>query len=138
MQKKHTALSFLLLASMILLVFAAVPHHHHNEFICFNTVHCQHDGHARHTHDDSPSDSHGSCVRNLLQTQVSRIQSLEHSCPEGHCHHFSAALFLTADILGSLSFEADIKSNSLPFYREKLHPLYYYCHFSGRAPPYMG
>lgn len=139
MPKKYTVLFFLTLASLTMLVFAVLPHHHHEEYICFNTIHCEDEGTThQHSHDDSPFNDKGGCVRNLFQTQVSRIQSLEHSCTDGHCHHFTRTLFLMSDILTLLSLEAETKIFPQILYEEKLHSACYTSDLSGRAPPSRG
>lgn len=137
--KKYTAITFLTLASMIMLVFVVVPHHHHQEYICFNALHCDNSSTtAPHSHDDSPFSDEGRCVKNLFQTQISRIQSLAHNCADGHCHHFIQTLFFTSDIL-SLRF-SEAEQIVLPpiFYSERLHSTYFISDLAGRAPPYFG
>jgi len=137
MLKRTTAILFLTFASLIMLAFAVVPHHHHQEFICFNSTHGEHHFPAeRHSPGDNPIQTGHHCVKNLFQTQVSRVQSLQHTCGE-HCHHFIFVSFLVPD----LSVFSSPKANGhvLPNtpYRERLHPSVYTSGFSGRAPPYF-
>ena len=139
MFRKFTALLFLSLASIIMLAFAVVPHHHHQEYICFNSIHCEkQDSPTPHSHDEAPEDSDHGCVRNLFQTQISRVQTLAHPCEDGHCFHFIQALFLSSDILTLLSLEAENKTTSFTPYEEKLYSACYTSDLAGRAPPYKG
>lgn len=137
--KKLTAILFISLASMIMLAFAVMPHHHHGEYICFEAAHCESEYPAEKTSNKTNStDANHGCVRNLFQTQISRTQSLVHSCDDGHCHHFIQTLFILSDRLNFLSLEAENKNYLPGFYREKLHPAYLIFKLSGRAPPFRG
>ena len=120
-----------------MLTFAVIPHHHHQEYICFNKVHCETETHTgQPASNESPAHANHGCVKNLFQTQISRIQSLEHSCSEGNCHHFTIVSFLVPDLLALLSLEADNLALPDTVYRERLHSFLYTSDFSGRAPPY--
>lgn len=136
MVRKIVTIFFLALASMTMLAFAIMPHHHHQEYICFNRVHCEQDvpdGH--HHHDTDPVDSGHGCVRNLFQAPVSRIQSFDHTCSEGRCHHFSAILFLVPDLSALFAFTTDGRICCHPVFRERLYDSVYISDFTGRAPP---
>lgn len=136
MLKKITAILFLSLASIIILAFAVIPHHHHQDYICFNSLHCEgHTSSEEHSHDGEHDSYAHSCVKNLFETQVSRTQSSVHSCDDGNCFHFTQILFLSSDILSLLSQKADETLMSRPYYKEKLHSAYYISDLSGRAPP---
>ena len=140
MLKKFTAIFFITLASMIMHTFAAIPHHHHLNYICFNSNHCETNLPVdQHSHDNednnNPAHPNHGCIRNLFQTQISRIESLTHSCAEGHCHHFIFIPFLVPDQLLLLSLEAEELAESPIVYREKLHVIYYISSISGRDPP---
>ncbi|MEG0796289.1 MAG: DUF6769 family protein [Odoribacter sp.] len=137
MLKRIAAISILSFASIVMLAFAVFPHHHHQEYICFSTSHCEGEaGSGHHSHDDQPASGDTGCVKHLFQTEISRIQSIEHSCAEGHCHHYTLYLFPTTDIFEFLSNSVDCKNTSLhPFYRERLHSASYFSDLSGRAPP---
>lgn len=140
MLRKYTAILFMSLASVIMLAFTVFPHHHHQEYICFEISHCAGENNtASHSHDEEiPSDNGYGCVRNLLQTQISRSQNLEHSCTQGHCHHFTISPFLVADIFQLLSYQAEKKNPPAVFYREKLYSAYCISPLAGRAPPFIG
>lgn len=136
MIRKLTTLSFLSLACLVMLAFTVLPHHHHAEYICFAVSHCACETTEESQAQDSDNHTHGhGCVKSLLQTQVSRNQSLEHSCKEGHCGHFLLLTYLLPD-LQLLSF---LHVNNSPasgtFYREKLHPVCFISPTAGRAPP---
>lgn len=136
MLKKITAILFLSFASMIILAFAVIPHHHHQDYICFNSLHCEgHPSSEQHSHDGEQDGHEHSCVKNLFQTQISRIQSSVHSCDDGRCFHFIQTLFLSSDILSLLSQKADETLMPPSYYKEKLHSACYISDFSGRAPP---
>lgn len=138
MVRKYTAIFCMSLASIIMLAFTVFPHHHHQEYICFAATHCENESsetNEHHSHDEGPlSDEHG-CVRSLLQTQISRIQSLEHSCTTGNCHHFTAVLFFIEDIFQLLSNKAESKTPPTNLFREKLHSICLISELAGRAPP---
>jgi len=136
MIRKFTTLSFLSLACLVILAFTVLPHHHHAEYICFTVSHCACETTDGPQAQDSNHHTHGhGCVKSLLQTQVSRNQSLEHACKEGHCVHFLQLTYLLPD-LQLLSF---LHVNNLPFsgtfYREKFHPVPLISPTTGRAPP---
>ena len=134
--KKFTAILFLAFTTLVMQAFAVFPHHHHQEYICFATSHCPQDAeHEQHSHDHDTQKSNPGCVQNLFQTQLSRTLTLEHSCGEGHCHHFIHMPFLAADILEFLSYEAENIPFSSLCYREKLHAACYTSDIAGRAPP---
>ncbi len=138
MVKKYTAIFFMSLASIVMLAFTVFPHHHHQEYICFATTHCENENSAtntRHSHDEGPLNEDLGCVRSLLQTKISRVQSLEHSCAAGHCHHFTIALFFIEDIFQLLSNKAESKTFPENPYREKLHSICLISELAGRAPP---
>ena len=136
MLRKVTAIFFLTLASMIMLAFAVLPHHHHQEYICFNAEHCSAElPDAAHSHDTETN--HG-CVKNLFQTQISRNQSLVHSCSEGHCHHFTFLAYIVPNALSFLLPESNKRIQPFPFYQERLHHFCYISRLSGRAPPFIG
>lgn len=136
MVKKYTAVFFLTLASIIMLAFVVVPHHHHQKYICFNSTHCENELPAgQDKHNENPFDNEHGCVRNLFQTQISRIQSSVHSCDKGHCFHFVHISFLFTDLF-SLSLEAENKVSPNLLYREKLHSSHYISDLAGRAPPF--
>ncbi len=138
MGKKITAIFFLTLASMVMLAFTIMPHHHHQEYICFNNVHCENESpDGQHNHDSAPIHTNHSCIRNLFQTQISRTQSLEHSCCEGHCHHYIMVLFLVPDLSGLSLSEPEKQVLPHSVYRERLHSSVYISDRAGRAPPYF-
>lgn len=137
MARRIVAISFLTLASMVMLAFAIMPHHHHQAYICFNNVHCEQEAPDGHHHDSDPVDSGHGCVRNLFQALVGRIQSLAHTCGEGHCHHFTVILFLVPDLSALFDFATGKQALCHAVYRERLYDSVYISDFPGRAPPYL-
>lgn len=139
MRIKLTAILSLYFACMIMLAFAVFPHHHHSDYICFAATHCPETaGTDHHSHEHDPFAGEEGCVQHLFQTEITKSLSLDHSkiCPDGHCHHFSIALFKWAGLMNLHALEAD-NDVSLPdiIYYEKLHGVLYTTDLSGRAPP---
>ena len=134
--KQYTTIFFLMLAGMIMLTFTVVPHHHHNDYICFNTFHCESgEGCDRHSHDEKNSDNKHNCVHNLLQTQISKTQSIPEQNAEGQQISSLQAFFLDSHCLEIKVQEVESYTNSIVPYQERLLSVCYISTQAGRAPP---
>ncbi|MCI5706915.1 MAG: hypothetical protein MR298_06290 [Odoribacter sp.] len=136
--KKFTTIFFLILASIVMLTFTVVPHHHHQDYICFNSFHCE-DGQAcdKHSHDENNSDNQHNCIRNLLQTQISRTQSILNQNDEGQDISYLQTFFLASHCLEIKAQEATSFTNSIVPYQERLHSVCCINTQAGRAPPIL-
>lgn len=128
----------LYIASIVMLVFIVLPHHHHDDYICFNTSHCEKPVDADHgkSHEHDPFSGGEGCVKHLFQTEVTKNLSLNYNDnnPVGNGHHFSISLFTLAGSIDPLLFE--LRSNLFPdacneFFRSVL----FTSDKAGRAPP---
>lgn len=121
---------------MVMLTFTVVPHHHHQDYICFNTFHCE-NGHEcqDHSHNEKNTDKNHDCVRNLLQTQISKTQSISEQNGEGQDISYLQTFFLASHCLEIREQEATSYINSIVPYQERLHAVGYVGAQAKRAPP---
>lgn len=136
--KRIIAILFLTLTSMIMLVYTSVPHHHHQAYICFNQVHQEDEQHGpHHPGENTPGHHPQNCLQKLFQAQISRIQSLRHSCHDGHCHHFILIPFLVPEFSALPLLEIQGQISPTTYYRERLHESTHISRLGGRAPPHF-
>lgn len=134
--KKFTTIFFLMLANVVMLTFIVVPHHHHENYICFNSFHCENGQECgKHSHDENNSDNKHDCIRNLLQTQISRTQSIFGQNDEGQDISCLQTFFLASHCLEIKAQEATSYINSIVPYQERLHAVCCISTQAKRAPP---
>ena len=75
MIRKGITYLFLILANLILVGHGIIPHHHHDKQVCFDSVHCEHDGMDNkdpgpvHHHDDE-HDGHSCFLSEFIPIPV--------------------------------------------------------------------